>query len=744
VPVWFETWFYRQGQSFELKARTEAKLAHARPLGPPDRDWNWPIYEYSIPRDWESGAYIARFVPLGEDFSDAALPGRPEAAALFVVKNRQANVKILYKLPLLTYHAYNEIGDPCGSLYTGGYSKLTLHRPGGGVGGRPWDHYFPDVYDRSSPRQTFWHWDAPFIRWLEHRRFAVDYCTDLDIHKNFGNFIGAYRLLLSVGHDEYWSEAMRRHVEAFVEKGGNVAFFSGNTCWWRVHLVEGNAAFVCDKTKLAGDDRKRDQWFRFDPENRLTGVSHRNGGGQWWGEREPIGYTVQHADHWIFEGTGLRDGDIFGADHALIGYECDGAAIADQRDERGLAVPRNDDDTPENFVILGTARLGPEWVQDPEDFRGGRTATMGIYANNGVVFTAATTDWPRVVAEGEPHAGKITENIVRRLGSGEAPHPAAEAWGRLSSKQTNPSCIEVLSQSRKSCVYRLDGVGHSGAAVIAKRSRAEEARIEQTIYEEILPNLPISRLTFYGVVDEPGAEFRWLFLKDAEGEHFTYCVKTHRRLAACWLGQMHVSAEQVPAVSRLPDRGPQHYLDHLRSFREKIQDNLSNPVLNAQDVAVLESIVSQANLLESRWRHVVELCRRYPRTLVHCDFACKNLRVSSSTSGINLVAFDWEMAGYGIPAPDIAEVSGRGVPRRRIRDRLPDFELVAYWDVVRESWPYLDLPAIRELAELGAVFRSLVAISWESESIGRGWWPIEELRGYQADLAVALEQLELG
>jgi hypothetical protein len=117
--------------------------------------------------------------------------------------------------------------------------------------------------------------------------------------------------------------------------------------------------------------------------------------------------------------------------------------------------------------------------------------------------------------------------------------------------------------------------------------------------------------------------------------------------------------------------------------------------------------------------------------------------VRSGTAGINLVAFDWEMAGYGMPAPDIAESSGRGVPRRRIRDDLPDSELVGYWEVVRDSWSALDLPAIKELAEIGAVFRSLVAISWESECIGRGWWPIKELRGYHTDLAVAIAKLGL-
>ena len=205
---------------------------------------------------------------------------------------------------------------------------------------------------------------------------------------------------------------MRHNVAAFIEEtSGNVAFFGGNTCFWRVHLVECNTALTCDKANLA------DLWFKTNPENRLTGVSTRNGGAQWWGEREPIGYTVQHAEHWAFEGTALRDGDVFGADHALIGYECDGASIADQPDERGFLVPRHDDGTPENFIILGTGKIGPKWAQDPEDFPGGRTATMGIYENNGAVFTAATTDWARVLASGEPHVEKITENILHRLGS---------------------------------------------------------------------------------------------------------------------------------------------------------------------------------------------------------------------------------------------------------------------------------------------------------------------------------------
>lgn len=764
----------------------EAMLAHSQPLGAPDCDWNWPVYEYQIPLDWESGAYIALFVSLErENTCDPADPHQREAGALFVVRSRRAANKILYKLPIFTYHAYNEIGDPCGSLYTGGYQKVTLRRPGGGIGGQPWDHYFPDVYDLSSPRQTFWHWDVPSIRWLEGRRFPVDYCTDLDIHENPENFLDAYRLLLSVGHDEYWSEAMRRHVSAFVEHaGGNVAFLSGNVCWWRAHLVEGNTLIVCDKRMVCGRKLKRDQWFRFDPENRLTGVSHRNGGAQWWDKREAIGYTVQHADHWVFAGTGLRDGDTFGADHALVGYECDGAAISDQHDERGFAVPSHNDDTPENFIILGTARLGPEWAQDPADFPGGRTATMGIYANNGVVFTAATTDWARVLASGDPYVEKITENILRHLGAVKysenvetnvtetvpaalsaigrhrrrgrgAPsmtvarvaspqYAAVRAWNKLFSKTSAPNSVEVLQEVKKgnshSCIYRLNGVGPGGTSVIAKRSAARCARVEHTIYDEILRLLPISSLSCYGCVDEPETEYGWLFLEDAGGDEFANSIEEHRRLAARWLGRMHVSAARVPASSRLPDRGPQHYLDHLRFARQIIQRNLDDSALTSHDLQVVEDVLSQGHLLESRWDRVEELCHRFPRTLVHGDFAQKNFRMRSTDGGIDLLAFDWEMAGYGIPAPDIAELSGRGVPRRRVDRHLPDTELLDYWSVVRESWSDLGLTGLQELAELGAMFRLLAAISWESESIPR-WWPIIELHGYQTDLAIALEQL---
>jgi hypothetical protein len=395
--------FFRWGKSWEFRGESQPWVAPLVPEGCSRRAWGWPANPFPVPPDWPSGPYLAVFVAAGDSVPDPQDARHRSHVAFFVVKRSPScdPAAILYKLPLFTYCAYNQEGG--GSLYTGPRDCVTLHRPGNGAGGDPCDIATPDVYDLSSPRQTFAHWDAPFIRWLESNGDAVDYCTDLDIHEGACH-LESYRLLLSVGHDEYWSEQMRSRVERFVAAGGNVAFFGGNTCWWRVHVTGGGTAIACNKHRLSGDTEAFDQWMRIDPETRLTGVSFRHGGGWWTGGRDSVGYTVRHADHWVYAGTELRDGDTFGggADQALIGYECDGASLADG--------------TPESFQILGMARLTPNWEyrEQPEK----AAATMGIYQNGGTVFTAATTDWARVLAAGDPLVHRITRNVLDRLSAG--------------------------------------------------------------------------------------------------------------------------------------------------------------------------------------------------------------------------------------------------------------------------------------------------------------------------------------
>jgi len=412
----FRLVIYRQTTTLEQMAEFPGLPGQFQPVLHASEDFRWPVYPVSIPTDWPSGAYIAQCVP------DVSAGGTSETSEiLFVVLPAESgqHARILYKLALATYQAYNCTGDSLkeadprrASLYvnpirtthpTG--SKVSLHRPGGGLGGASCEP--DDFYDRTSPRQTFAHWDVPMIRWLVTEGYRADYCTDLDLHENPA-LLNNYDLLLSVGHDEYWSAEQRNGVETFIERGGNVAFFSGNICWWRIQYVDNNTAIVCNKADNA------DNWFHTQPENTLTGVSYRNGGGKWFGTRTPLGYTVQYPDHWVYAGTGLQAGEVFGQQSTppLIGYECDGARHT--RTAQGIATPTGTDGTPMDFVILGTAYLDPDAVPAWDERVGQATATMGIYTHKGTVFTAATTDWPKVLAT-DPTVAIITRNVINRL-----------------------------------------------------------------------------------------------------------------------------------------------------------------------------------------------------------------------------------------------------------------------------------------------------------------------------------------
>jgi hypothetical protein len=429
--------FYRQGATLDFQLSTDWMAGVFADDHDPDQDWGiaatrrdgkqvegWTAYLFTIPDDWSSGVYIAMFVegdgqekpnsnqdPPLETMTPDARSGK----ALIVIKNPVPGVvsQVLYKIPLFTYQMYNStftgFANQCGSGYQG--FLVTLHRPGGGTGGTPWDVlcFSPpnyDVFDRASFRQTFVHWDAKFISWLEGQGFRIDYCTDLDIHlDNNGSLLSPYALVLSVGHDEYYSAEMRDHLESYIANGGNVAFFSGNTCYWRLSFPDEGSLL-----RIKGQDS---QWANVGrPEDSLTGVGFRHGGERNYpipqNDNQKVGYTVQHTNLWPFENTGLGENDTFGKDACIVGYECDGTPydLTAPRPVNPNFDPR--DRTPSSFVILGTG------VTSSWDING--AATMGMYSNSGTVFTAATTDWPRVVWQGDPHTVQITQNVINRLG----------------------------------------------------------------------------------------------------------------------------------------------------------------------------------------------------------------------------------------------------------------------------------------------------------------------------------------
>ena len=422
----FRVVFYRWGEGLTRMQESGWLPGKHVPARRPEEDWEWPAYAFTVPADWPSAVYIAHL----EETNGVPLSlAMTSAAALFVVRSAKPHGTLLYKLPLATYHAYNCSGGGCFYVNPPRWhdppgAKLSFHRPGGGIGGETWGAL--DHYDASSPRQTFAHWDARFIRWLLQNGFEPEFCTDFDIHAD-PEMCERYRLLLCVGHDEYWSEATRNHIEAFAANGGNVAFFGANLCWWRIHLVDDATAMVCHQ---GGPKGAFDHWWpktgAARPEDALTGISYRHGGGWWDGPREMQGYVVQDARHWVFAGTGLAQGETFGA-HTLpplVGYECDGVPLATfdvQTGAASLAPEATATGTPADFHLLAVGPLGAGWQELPPRemhaaSEGVHAAAMGVFQPGGTVFTAGTTDWAQVLGSGQDaRVDRITRNVITRL-----------------------------------------------------------------------------------------------------------------------------------------------------------------------------------------------------------------------------------------------------------------------------------------------------------------------------------------
>lgn len=437
----------------------------------------WPsAHTIDVGEDWRSGYYE---VVLSVD-----VKGRTRTNhAFFVVRPDPAttSARMLLALGTNTWHAYNDFGGP--NLYTGGI-QVSLQRPmtrgflakPDGAGQRVTSLFPPDrqsashvgynVMNHLSPwaGSAGWpNWELPFVRWADENGFDLDVVTNVDL-EDHPELLGAdspYSLYLSVGHDEYWSGSMRDAVEGFVSRGGNAAFFSGNTAFWQVRheditpegpamtLVGFKGAFKYDPV-FDSDHQSELTTMWSDhlldrPENHMTGVSFVRGGYHRIGKRVTRGaggYTIHRANHWMFDGTELDYGDVLGAEATVVGYECDGCDFT-YRD--GLPYPTGVDGTPENFEILGTAPAAhftrttasrpvadevpaeDEFIasrvfgtRDPEDVAkiAHGHAVLGSYvsAGGGTVVTSGSTDWVWGLAERDPMIEQITRNILGRLG----------------------------------------------------------------------------------------------------------------------------------------------------------------------------------------------------------------------------------------------------------------------------------------------------------------------------------------
>ncbi len=130
--------------------------------------------------------------------------------------------------PVNTWQAYNPWGGK--SLYdfqsTGGVAavKVSFNRP-------------------FHPGHTPLEYDLDLLRWLEQEGYDIAYTTDVDVHLDPSLLLGR-KVVLTAGHDEYWTKEMRDAFEAARDSGVNIAFMGANTAYWQARIEDSGHTLV--------------------------------------------------------------------------------------------------------------------------------------------------------------------------------------------------------------------------------------------------------------------------------------------------------------------------------------------------------------------------------------------------------------------------------------------------------------------------------------------------------------------
>jgi hypothetical protein len=299
--------------------------------------------------------------------------------------------------PRPTLHARSELDrytDPEHIHYRGSeYDPLSFDRP------EPINH-IPELVQIGDPIEgraachlapAEWR----LLGWLEREGFAYDLYAETQLH--FGPLnLDDYKVLILSTHPEYWSCQMYYALKSWVfERGGRLMYLGGNGLNCDVEFLDHQTCIYRNEDGRQLRDKSRGLESRFhqrhESEANLLGVV--------FNERAIMTaapYRVVNASHWVFDGTGLAEGDLFGrqCQHQRV----PGGASGHETDKMSPSSP------------AGTKLLAKGI--NPDD--GGAEMVIHKPGRGAAVFSAGSICWPSSLLVDQA-VSQITANVLRRF-----------------------------------------------------------------------------------------------------------------------------------------------------------------------------------------------------------------------------------------------------------------------------------------------------------------------------------------
>lgn len=246
------------------------------------------------------------------------------------------------------------------------------------------------------------------LGWLEREGFTYDFYADYQLHAGALD-LDAYRILIISTHPEYWSRVMYERVKEWVyRRGGRLMYLGGNglnceieflddaTMRFKTHLASGGGELGMvdpDNPNVYLESRFHRS---VESEANLTGVVTTHAG-----IMTAAPYRVHDAEHWVFAGTGLKGGDLFGTESQH--ERCHGGASGHETDKMTAS-------SPPSTVLLAKGTNPGEG--------GAEMVYYEVPEGGGAVFSVGSITYPSSLLV-DAHISRITTNVITRFLSEE-------------------------------------------------------------------------------------------------------------------------------------------------------------------------------------------------------------------------------------------------------------------------------------------------------------------------------------
>jgi len=251
---------------------------------------------------WPPGTYLFKLTGSDNGLTAGYIP--------LCIRDDDSTAAFAIMHGVTTWQAYNAYGGR--SLYVG---HSSAHAGESGARDRSRVVSFDRPYDQVGwGAPSFNGNEFPLIFLAERLGLDVTYITDVDLHRDPARLL-RHRCLFSLGHDEYWSTAMRDGASQALGQGTNLAFLGANAVYRHIRMEASplgeNRRQVCYKTDFAHEDPL---WGHDPsevtvnwpdppvprPEQALIGSQYVDVGAN-------ADMVVADAGSWVFAGTGLAD-----------------------------------------------------------------------------------------------------------------------------------------------------------------------------------------------------------------------------------------------------------------------------------------------------------------------------------------------------------------------------------------------------------------------------------------------------